>query len=49
MRLIGPDAMRWILGLGFIAMAAWMLVPDKIDEDRRMLAAAQNLASSAPR
>ena len=33
MRLIGPDAMRWILGLGFIAMAAWMLVPDKIDED----------------
>jgi Ca2+/H+ antiporter, TMEM165/GDT1 family len=29
---IGPDAMRWILGLSFIAMAAWMLVPDKLDE-----------------
>jgi Ca2+/H+ antiporter, TMEM165/GDT1 family len=25
---IGPDAMRWILGLSFIAMAAWVLVPD---------------------
>jgi len=32
-RTIGPDAMRWILGVSFIAMAAWMLVPDKLDED----------------
>jgi putative Ca2+/H+ antiporter (TMEM165/GDT1 family) len=32
-RLIGPDAMRWILGISFIAMAAWMLVPDKLDEE----------------
>ncbi len=30
---IGPDAMRWILGISFIAMAAWMLVPDKLDDD----------------
>ncbi|GAA4337609.1 TMEM165/GDT1 family protein [Pigmentiphaga soli] len=29
---VGPDAMRWILGLSFIAMAVWMLIPDKIDE-----------------
>ena len=29
---IGPQAMRWILGLSFIAMAAWMLVPDKADD-----------------
>lgn len=29
---IGPDAMRWILGLSFIAMAAWMLIPDKLDD-----------------
>ncbi|MFM7625866.1 MAG: TMEM165/GDT1 family protein [Gammaproteobacteria bacterium] len=26
---IGPQAMRWILGLSFLAMAVWMLVPDK--------------------
>jgi putative Ca2+/H+ antiporter (TMEM165/GDT1 family) len=32
-RAIGPDAMRWVLGISFIAMAAWMLVPDKLDED----------------
>jgi len=30
---IGPDVMRWILGASFIAMAAWMLVPDKLDDD----------------
>ncbi len=32
-RVIGPDAMRWALGLSFIAMAAWMLIPDKLDDD----------------
>ena len=31
--LIGPDVLRWILGLSFIAMAGWMLIPDKLDED----------------
>ena len=30
---LGPDVLRWILGASFIAMALWMLVPDKIDED----------------
>ena len=29
---VGPDLMRWILGASFIAMAAWMLVPDKLDD-----------------
>jgi len=28
---IGPDAMRWALGLSFIVMALWMLIPDKLD------------------
>jgi len=32
-RMVGPDAMRWILGLSFIAMAVWMLIPDKLDDD----------------
>jgi putative Ca2+/H+ antiporter (TMEM165/GDT1 family) len=31
-RALGPDVMRWALGLSFIAMALWMLVPDKLDE-----------------
>lgn len=30
---VGPDAMRWILGLSFIAMAVWMLIPDKLDDE----------------
>ena len=29
---IGPTAMRWILGVSFIAMAIWTLVPDKYEE-----------------
>jgi len=30
---LGGDTMRWILGLSFLVMAGWMLVPDKIDDD----------------
>ena len=30
---LGPQVLRWILGGSFIAMAAWMLIPDKLDED----------------
>ena len=30
---LGPQTMRWILGVSFLAMAAWMLIPDKIDAD----------------
>ncbi len=29
---LGPDVLRWVIGLSFIAMAAWMLVPDKLDD-----------------
>lgn len=31
--VIQPSTLRWMLGLSFIAMAAWVLVPDKMDED----------------
>lgn len=31
--VVDPVALRWVLGLSFIGMAAWMLVPDKIDAD----------------
>ena len=35
---LGPDALRWVLGVSFLAMAAWILVPDKLDaeEDGRL-------------
>ena len=30
-RLVNPEWLRWGLALSFFAMAAWMLVPDKLD------------------
>lgn len=29
--LLAPGTLRWILGLSFLAMAAWMLVPDEVE------------------
>src|SRR5258705_1751566 len=31
---LGPEALRWILGLSFLAMAAWTLIPDKLDREK---------------
>jgi Ca2+/H+ antiporter, TMEM165/GDT1 family len=31
--LMGPTVLRWVLGVSFLAMAAWMLVPDQLDDD----------------
>ena len=36
--LVAPEAMRWVLGLSFIGMAIWTLIPDKFDEDEAKLA-----------
>ena len=30
--VLGPEVLRWALGLSFLAMAVWMLIPDKLDE-----------------
>lgn len=35
--LLGPQALRWGLGLSFIAMGGWMLVPDRLDQDATAL------------
>ena len=32
--MLGRDALRWILGLSFLAMAAWTLVPDKLEKEK---------------
>jgi len=32
--IVGPTAMRWILGVSFIAMAIWTLIPDELEEGR---------------
>src|SRR5258706_6770757 len=30
-QILGPTALRWIVGLSFLALAAWALVPDRVD------------------
>lgn len=30
---LGAERLRWILGVSFVIMAAWMLVPDKLTEE----------------
>ena len=30
--VVGPDVLRWVLGVSFIAMALWMLIPDTLDD-----------------
>src|SRR3982751_6103021 len=30
---VSPGVLRWVLGLSFLAMVAWTLIPDRIDED----------------
>lgn len=37
--LIHPQMLRWILGISFLAMAVWTLIPDKFDESDTKLAA----------
>jgi putative Ca2+/H+ antiporter (TMEM165/GDT1 family) len=29
---VAPELLRWVLGLSFLAIAAWALVPDRIEE-----------------
>lgn len=33
-----PQTLRWVLGLSFIAMAIWVLIPDEIEEQDAKLA-----------
>jgi putative Ca2+/H+ antiporter (TMEM165/GDT1 family) len=32
-RIGGQQVLRWIVGVSFIAMAAWTLIPDKLDDE----------------
>ncbi len=35
--LLAPETLRWLLGLGFIAIAIWVLIPDKLDDTKATL------------
>ena len=36
--VISADILRWVLGLSFIGMAIWTLVPDKIEDEETQIA-----------
>jgi len=31
--MLTPEVLRWVLGVSFLGMAAWTLIPDKIEEE----------------
>jgi Ca2+/H+ antiporter, TMEM165/GDT1 family len=35
---VSPEIMRWVLGLSFLGMAAWTLIPDEIEADETRFA-----------
>ncbi len=35
---VSPEILRWVLGLSFIGMAAWTLIPDQIEDEETAVA-----------
>jgi len=35
---VSPDVLRWVLGLSFLGMAIWTLIPDKIEDEETAVA-----------
>lgn len=35
---VSPGILRWVLGLSFLGMAVWTLIPDKIEEEESQVA-----------
>ena len=35
---ISPEVLRWVLGVSFIGMAIWTLIPDKIEDEETRIA-----------
>ena len=36
--MLSPEVLRWVLGISFLAMAGWTLIPDKFEEGDAKLA-----------
>lgn len=36
--VLSPQVLRWIVGASFVGMAAWILIPDKIEEEETQIA-----------
>lgn len=35
---VSPEVLRWVLGLSFIGMAIWTMIPDRIEEEETQVA-----------
>lgn len=36
--VLSPQVLRWVLGLSFVGMAVWTMIPDKIEEEETRVA-----------
>jgi Ca2+/H+ antiporter, TMEM165/GDT1 family len=36
--VVSPDMLRWVLGVSFIGMAIWTMIPDKIEDEETQVA-----------
>ncbi len=36
--MLTPDILRWVVGLSFLGMAVWTMIPDKIEEEETQVA-----------
>ena len=36
--VLSPEVLRWILGLSFLGMAVWTMIPDKIEDEEMQVA-----------
>lgn len=36
--VVNPEVMRWFLGLSFIGMAVWTMIPDRLEEEETLAA-----------
>lgn len=36
--MLTPEVLRWVLGVSFLGMAVWTLIPDKIEEEETQVA-----------
>ncbi len=36
--VLSPEVLRWVVGLSFLGMAIWTLIPDKIEEEETQIA-----------
>ena len=36
--MLTPNTLRWVLGISFLGMAVWTMIPDKIEEEESQVA-----------